>query len=59
MNNLPLFIFSNREISSRCLPIPFNIWIPDNTSLEIVKQKKVKNYSSYSTGIKLFSWEQN
>ena len=42
INNLPLFIWSNREISSRCFPIPFNVWIPDNTSLDIVIHKKVK-----------------
>ena len=57
MNNIPLFIFSNREISSRCLPIPFNIWIPDNTSLEIIKQKKVKIIQQANEFV-TFHWDQ-
>ena len=57
MNNLPLFIFSNREISSRCLPIPFNIWIPDNTSFEIVKQKKGKIIQQANEFV-TFHWDQ-
>ena len=57
INNLPLFIFSNREISARCSPIPFNIWIPDNTSLEIVKQKKVKIIQQANEFV-TFHWDQ-
>lgn len=43
MNNLPLFIWSNGEISSRFFPIPINIWISNNTSLDIVIPEKVKS----------------
>lgn len=58
MNNLPLFIWSNREISFRSFPIPINIWISNNSSLDIVIPKKVKKVfnkqmsSSHSTEIK-------
>ena len=57
MNNLPLFIWSNREISSRCFPIPFNVWIPDNTSLDIVIQKKVKTIQQANEFV-TFHWDQ-
>ena len=57
MNKLSFSIWSNREISSRCFPISFNVWIPDNTPLNKVIQKNVKTIQQANEFI-TFCWDQ-
>ena len=57
MNKLSFSIWSNREISSRCFPISFNVWIPDNTPLNEVIQKNVKTIQQANEFI-TFCWDQ-